>query len=311
MTLDLNALRAMRKTSSNTLAKITAEMEKQETSGGKRDDENLWRCTTDKAGNGSAVLRFLPAIGETDLPWAKVYDHGFKGPSGKWYIEKCLTTIGQADPVAEHCASLWNSGVEKDKEIARERKRRLSYYANVLVIRDPGNPANEGKVLIYKFGKKIFDKIKDKLNPVFEDEKAVDVFNPWEGANFRLRVRKVEGYTNYDKSEFDSVSAISDDDEEILNVLNKRHDLNEFTNPKNFKSYDELSKKLADVLNGSSAGSAKAADFILEDEPRSIPAPAPSRSIDNEPKVTVGKSVAQTSDDDDDGMAFFKDLIND
>lgn len=300
--MNLEQLRAMRKNTSSNLSKLTSELQKQ-ASGSRREDDRIWKLEGDKAGNGTAVIRFLPAMNEGDLPWVKLYNHGFQGPSGKWYIENCLTTLGQADPVVEHCNALWN-GTEDDKKVARERKRRLSYYCNVLIISDPKHPENEGQVKIFKFGAKIFDKIKDKLQPTFEDEKPVDVFNPFEGANFRLRMRKVDGYANFDKSEFDDVSAISDDDEDILKILNGRHNIQEFVDPKNFKSYDELKKKLDTVLGGSVGN--KASDFILEDEEAD---PAPKKPPMKE-KAAPAPKAAKVEEDDDD-MAFFKDLIED
>lgn len=309
MTLDLAALRAMRKNSGSTLQKIVKELEKQESKYSKEDDDRFWKATVDKVGNGSAIIRFLPAIDPNDLPWVKVYDHGFQGPSGKWYIENCRTTLGEADPVVEYCNTLW-SGTEDDKILARKLKRRLSYYANILVIKDPGNPENEGKVFIFKFGKKLFDKIKGKLDPDFEDEKPTDIFDPWEGCNFRLRIRKVEGWSNTDKSEFDPPSPIADDDEEILKVLNQRHDLKFLVDPSRFKSYDELKAKFEAVMNGKpSAGSKKAADMILDDEDPPFDMPKSTKAESKvEPKVSQKPKVEE---DDDEDLSFFKDLIND
>lgn len=307
MSLDLSSLRAMRKTSSNTLAKITSELSKQEQgSGFKRTAaERMSKATVDKAGNGSAVIRFLPAVGD-GMPWAKTYDKGFQGPSGKWYIEKCLTTIGQPDPVVEATASLW-TGTEEDKDKARKMKRRLSYYANVLVIKDPSNPENEGQVKLFKFGKKLFDKVKDKLQPTFEDETPVDVFDPFVGANFRLRIRKVDGYSNTDKSEFDSSTELCGGDEgEMLTILNARHDLSEFTDPSSFKSYDDLAKKLDLVMsNETSSSFKKASEFMLEDEaPAAKPAKVESK-VKEEPKI---KETKKSEDEDD--LSFFEELLN-
>lgn len=307
--MNLEQLRAMRKSSTNTLSKISAELQKQESSNSNRkDDDRFWKAQVDKAGNGSAVIRFLPALSDDDLPWVKMYDHGFQGPTGKWYIEKCLTTLGQQDPVVEHCNDLWGSGLESDKDIARQRKRRLSYICNVLVISDPKNPENDGQVKLFKFGKKLFDKIKDKLQPTFEDEKKVDVFSPFEGANFRLRIRKVDGYSNTDKSEFDSPTAISDDDNEMLAILNKRHSLAEFLDPSSFKSYDELKKKLDMVLSGGGAGNRKAADFLLneEDKPKAAAKP-PMREV----APSAPKASAKPKATDDEDLSFFESLIDD
>jgi hypothetical protein len=303
--MNLEQLRAMRKSSSNTLSKIASELQKQDSSSSnKREDDRFWKAQVDKAGNGSAVIRFLPALDGNDLPWVKIYDHGFQGPTGKWYIEKCLTTIGQADPVVEHCNELWATGLEADKKEAQKRKRRLSYICNVLVVSDPKNPENDGQVKLFKFGKKLFDKIKDKLQPTFEDEAAVDVFNPFDGCNFRLRIRKVDGYSNTDKSEFDGKTAISEDDEEILTILNKRHSLAEFNDPKNFKSYDELKRKLESVLSGTmSAGNRKAADFLLEEEPEVVEKP-PLK----EKKAAAPKAAPKEDEED---LSFFESLIDD
>jgi len=216
-----------------------------------RDNGNEWKLTVDSAGNGYAVLRFLaPPKGE-ELPWVRLWNHGFQGPTGKWYIENSLTTLNQQDPVSELNSELWNSGVESNKDIARKQKRRLSYYANVLVVKDPANPQNEGQVMLYKFGKKIFDKIKDQMQPEFQDETASNPFDFWEGSNFKLKARQVEGYRNYDKSEFESSpSAVADSDEEIEAIWGKQHSLAEMVDPKNFKTYDELKAKLNQVLTG-------------------------------------------------------------
>jgi hypothetical protein len=309
MTLDLSSLRAMRKTSTSALTKLTSELQKQETSNSSsRDDDRFWKAAVDKAGNGSAIIRFLPARDDDELPWVKLYSHGFQGPTGKWYIENCLTTIGQTDPVVEHCNELWNSGLESDKKIVGQRKRRLSYIANVLVIKDPANPENEGKVKLFKFGKKLFDKIKDKLQPIYEDEQPVDVFNPWEGANFRLRIAKVDGYSNTDKSVFDSPTAISEDDEEMLEILNGRHRLGEFIEPSQFKSYDDLKKKLDMVLSGGGAAQKKAAEFLLDEDEEEKPK-ATAKPPAREKPEPVKKVTAPVEEEDD--LEFFKGLIDD
>ena len=212
-------------------------------------DERFWKPTVDKAGNGYAVIRFLPAPKGEELPWIRYWDHGFKGPTGLWYIENSLTSIGQSDPVGELNSRLWNSGVEADKEKARAQKRRLHYVTNVYIVSDPSNPDNEGKVFLYQFGKKIFDKIMDMMQPSFADEKAVNPFDLWEGSNFKLKIRNVEGYRNYDKSEFDSSSALFDGDEaQLEEVYNKLYKLSEFTDPENYKSYSDLKRKLFEVI---------------------------------------------------------------
>jgi len=212
-------------------------------------DDRFWKPELDKSGNGYAVFRFLPAVKDEDLPWARLWSHAFQGPGG-WYIENSLTTLNKKDPVSESNSLLWNSGVDADKEIARKRKRKLSYIANVLIINDAKHPENEGQVKLFKFGKKIFDKITEAMKPEFEDEKPINPFDFWEGANFKLKIRKVDGYWNYDKSEFDSASAIADNDEAIEEIWNKQYALKPFLAPENFKSYDELKSKLDKVLSG-------------------------------------------------------------
>ncbi len=212
-------------------------------------DDRLWKPTVDKAGNGYAVLRFLPAGSGEDLPWVRYWDHGFKGPTGRWYIERSLTSIGQQDPVSELNSQLWNTGRDEDKELARLRKRRLHHVSNVLVVSDSANPQNEGKVFLYEYGKKIMDKIMDVMQPQFEDEKPVNPFDFWSGANFKLKIRQVEGYRNYDKSEFDTPTPLFDGDEgQLEEVYNKVYKLSEFTDPENYKSYSDLKRKLFEVL---------------------------------------------------------------
>ena len=212
-------------------------------------DDRFWKPELDKSGNGYAVFRFLPAVKNEDLPWARLWSHAFQGPGG-WYIENSLTTLNKKDPVSESNSLLWNSGVDADKEIARKRKRKLSYIANVLIINDAKHPENEGQIKLFKFGKKIFDKITEAMKPEFEDEKPINPFDFWEGANFKLKIRKVDGYWNYDKSEFDSPTAIADNDESIEEIWNKQYALKPFLAPENFKSYDELKSKLDKVLSG-------------------------------------------------------------
>ena len=211
-------------------------------------DDRFWRPELDKASNGYAVIRFLPAPPNEDLPWAKLYTHGFQGKGG-WFIENSRTTFGEKDPVSEMNSELWNSGIESDKDIARARKRKLQYISNILVISDPANPQNEGKIFLYKFGKKIFDKIQEAMEPEFADEKAVNPFDLWDGANFKLKVRKISGFINYDKSEFDSPSELFDgDDVQLEELWKKQYSLTAFTDPSNFKSYDELKQRLMEVV---------------------------------------------------------------
>ena len=294
MSLDINTLRKSR---SSDFAKITSEIEKIN-SPQRTDDNRLWKLTVDKAGNGTATIRFLPRIdGDAyELPWVKIFSHGFQGPTGKWYIENNLNTLGQEDPVSQYNAQLWNSGIESNKDIARKQKRRLSYYANILVVSDPKNPENEGKVFIYKFGKKIFDKIMDKAKPTFEDELPVNVFDLWEGANFKLRQRNKDGYPNYDESTFTDPLVITKDDEKLVSIMNTRHNLQDLLAPYNFKSYDELKKKLDSVL-AADGFVPKTAEQIAEEFDVQV-APA---------KVQVAAPVSTPSvdEDDDDTMAYF------
>ena len=264
-------------------------------------DERVWKPTVDKAGNGYAVLRFLPGAEGQELPWARYWDHGFKGPTGLWYIENSLTSIGQNDPVGELNSRLWNSGIEADKERARSQKRRLHYVANILVLQDPSAPQNEGKVFIYKFGKKIFDKIMDSMQPEFADETPVNPFDMWEGADFKLKIRNVEGYRNYDKSEFSSASALYESDESKLEaVYNQLHNLSEFTDPSNYKSYDELKAKLMRVLGEEAE---MGAPTVVQMNQVNEPAPAP------EPVAPVTAEEVNKQDDDD-TMSYFARLAN-
>ena len=201
----------------------------------------------DKSGSGYAVIRFLPAVDDEKTAFVRVFNHGFQGPGG-WYIENSLTTIGQKDPLSEYNSVLWNSGIEANKEIARKQKRRLTYFSNIYVVEDKANPQNEGKVFIFRFGKKIFDKISSMSNPEFEDETEVDVFNMWDGANFKLKIRKVDGFSNYDKAEFMTPGPFSEDESEMERVFEQQHDLEEFIDQKSFKTYDELKTRLDTVL---------------------------------------------------------------
>ncbi|SVB76310.1 uncharacterized protein METZ01_LOCUS229164 [marine metagenome] len=260
-------------------------------------DDRLWKPVLDKAGNGYAVIRFLPAVDGEDLPWAKVWNHAFQGPTGQWYIENSLTTISQKDPVSEHNTRLWNTGLESDKEIARKQKRKLQYFSNIYVVSDAKHPENEGKVFLYRYGKKIFDKIMEAMQPAFEDEKAINPFDFWEGANFKLKIRKVDGFWNYDKSEFDAVSPLFDDDAEIETLWKMQYPLAEHTAATNFKSYGELKTRLDAVLSGTvSVGNVT---DELQDEPVATP------------KVDTKPVEASTSKDDEaDTMEYFEKLAN-
>ena len=261
----------------------------------KYQDDRLWKPELDKSGNGYAVLRFLPASEGEDMPWVRLWSHAFQGPGG-WFIENSLTTLNQKDPVSEENSRLWNTGVDSDKEIARKRKRKLSYYANVYVVSDPKRPENEGKVFLYKFGKKIFDKITEAMKPQFEDESPINPFDFWKGANFKLKIRKVDGYWNYDKSEFEGVTPVAEDDAKIKAIWQKQYPLKEFSDPSNFKSYDELKEK----LNRTIMGSRSATDVSQTDLP---------------PKTDVVAKVEEVkasnaSEGEDDTMSYFSKLAD-
>ena len=252
----------------DTLSKLTREIEKlnQPTAGGGGADERLWKPELDKSGNGYAVIRFLPAPNGEEMPWAKVWSHAFKGPGGQWYIENSLTTLGKDDPVGELNRELWNSGKDSDKEIARAQKRKLSYYSNIYVVSDPAHPENEGRVFLYKYGKKIFDKLIEAMQPAFADETPLDPFNFWKGADFKLKIRKVDGYWNYDKSEFAAPATLADfDDEKLESIWKEGYSLAEFEDSKNFKSYEDLKKRLDLVLGRTAPTVAAFEEAPLED----------------------------------------------
>ena len=263
-------------------------------------DDRIWKPTVDQAGNGYAILRFLPAREGAELPWARYWDHGFKGPTGQWYIEKSLTSIGQNDPVGELNSRLWNTGIEEDKEAARRQKRRLHYVTNVYVVSDPSNPEREGKVFLYQFGKKIHDKIMDMMQPEFADEDAINPFDMWEGADFKLKIRNVEGYRNYDKSEFAKQKPLlSGDDAQLETVYDQMYDLSEWTDPANYKTYDELKTKLSSILGEvAGMGAATMAQTVQMNEPAE--APSPQRM---EPVTAENVKV-----DDDDTLSYFAKL---
>lgn len=265
-------------------------------------DDRFWKPTVDEGGNGYAVIRFLPAGEGQDLPWVRYWDHFFKGPSGQWYIEKSLTTVGQNDPVSELNSRLWNSGVEDDKEIARKQKRRLHYVSNILVVNDPSNPANNGKVFLYDFGKKIFDKIMDKMQPEFPGEEPVNPFDFWNGADFQLKIRNVAGYRNYDKSEFKAPSALYEADEvKLESTYNQMFDIAEFTDPASFKSYDELKGRLQVVLGEAVGGNAVASTAnVSQTAEENVGRSAPEPEIVSAQAPTVG-----TEEDEDDTLSYF------
>ena len=294
--MDINTLRKMR---NSDFGKISSEFEKianPQSDSKSYQDDRFWKLEADKAGNGTATIRFLPTAEGDELPWVKIFSHGFQGPTGKWYIENSLTTIGENDPVGELNSRLWNTGSDADKETARKQKRKLSYVANVLIVSDPKHPENEGKVKLFKFGKKIFDKIMDKARPTFEDEEPVNVFDLWNGADFKLRMRKVDGYPNYDQSAFQEPSAITDDEDKMLSIVNSQHKLSEFLDRKNFKTYEELSRKLASVLDGGGSSIPSAASIADDDDYT-----PPVSSVKKATPVKIAKS-----EEDDDAMSYFK-----
>ena len=308
----MSTFASLKKSRSKNLSHLTTEIEKlgKSTNSGNNADERQWKLTVDKTGNGHAVIRFLPAPKGEDLPWVRVWDHGFQGPGG-WYIENSLTTLGKKDPASEYNSKLWNSGLESNKNIARKQKRRLSHFANILVVNDPSNPDNNGKVFLFKFGKKIFDKVNDLMNPEFDDETPVNPFDLWEGANFKLRARQYEGFRNYDKSEFEKSSAIFDDDAELEKLWNQEYSLQEFLDPKNFKSYDELKERLERVLGlndeAASGEFSNAFDFDKDDETSQ-----PQTSADA-PALPTAETSGNNDDDDDedkedDSLSYFNKL---
>ena len=285
---------------SNSLDKLLGAVQKENAPQEKKSyvDERLWKPELDKTGNGYAVIRFLPAIEGEDLPLVKVWNHAFQGPTGQWYIENSLTTLGQKDPVSEMNTAYWNSGVESDKEIARRQKRKLQYFSNIYVVSDTRHPEHEGKVFLFRYGKKIFDKIMEAMQPAFEDENPVNPFDFWEGANFKLKIRKVDGFWNYDKSEFEAPSALFDNDDDIEVVWKKQYALNEFTATTNFKSYDELKTRLNMVLAGTTT--VGNVTTLMEDEP------VASVTVDTKEEPAPVK----VEDDDEDTMDYFQKLAD-
>jgi hypothetical protein len=288
-------------------AKLVQQVEKMNKGSGGVDDR-LWKPEVDKAGNGYAVIRFLPAPEGEELPWAKVYSHAFQGPGG-WFIENSLTTLGQKDPVSEYNSQLWNSGLDSDKEVARKQKRKLSYYANIYVVKDPNNSANEGKVFLFKFGKKIFDKITAAMQPEFEDETPINPFDFWGGANFKLKIKKVAGYWNYDSSEFDRPSPLLDDDDALEAVWKQEYSLSELLAPDQFKSYEDLKKRLDYVLG--TRGVPKYQDPEVMDEESDNDSysvdPTPRRSVE---PVAVAAGVDR-DEDEEDALSYFARLAED
>lgn len=284
----------LKKSRSQALEKLTGELSKlNNKEEGKKsyEDDRFWKPTVDKAGNGMATIRFLPSPEGEDMPWVQVFSHSIQGPTGQWLIDNCLTTINQKCPVCEHNTVLWNSGIEANKEVVRKQKRKLQYIANIYIVKDPSNPENDGTVRLFKFGKKIFDKLNDLMNPEFEDESPVNPFDLWEGANFKLKIRKVEGYQNYDKSEFDKPSPLSKDDDDLERIWKSEHKLGEFLDKTNFKSYDQIKERLNVVLGiagGAIAGTS-----------------SPVERVAQKNTAPVTKTAA---DDDDEDLSYFEKL---
>lgn len=300
---------SLKKNRTKSLDKLNAQLEKITTKSYSDPNEGkFWKPTRDKAGNGFAVIRFLPAPAGEEMPFVRIWDHGFQGPTGLWYIENSLTTVGQDDPVSEFNSKLWNSGVESDKEQARKQKRRLKYYSNIYVVKDSANPENEGKVFMYAFGKKIFDKLNDLMNPTFEDEDPVNPFDLWEGANFRLKIRQFEGYPNYDKSEFDEPAPLFDDDDELESVWKQEHSLQELIDPKNFKSYSELKTKLYRVLDLASETVEPTAPSAYESNDEDNDLDLSNLRAEAAPEPVAADVSAPVADDDDDDLSIFKEL---
>jgi len=297
---------------SASLDKLRAAMETASPAQGEKksyNDDTMWKPELDKSGNGYAVVRFLPTPQGEEMPWVSYWDHGFQGPGG-WYIEKSLTTLNKKDPVSEYNTTLWNSGIEANKEQARKQKRRLHYVSNVYVVSDPKNPDNEGRVFKYRFGKKIFEQLKEAISPAFEDESAINPFDMTEGANFKIKIRKVDGYWNYDKSEFDSTSPLGD--EAMINsTFSQVHSLSEVISPDEFKSYDELKEKLDRVLGLSGAISGSTAESFAEDQEEVPWSNVNTESVASEPVIASAESSSEQSSNGDDAMDYFKKLAED
>ena len=284
-------------------AKLVKEVEKVNNSSG-GGDERLWKPELDKTGNGYAVIRFLPAPDKEEIPWAKLYTHAFQGPGG-WYIENSLTTVGGKDPVSDYNRELWNSGNESDKDVVRKQKRKLSYYSNIYVVKDPTNPQNEGKVFLFKYGKKIFDKIMEAMQPEFEDESPINPFDFWQGANFKLKIVKKDGFWNYDKSEFDSVAPLLDDDDALEAIWKKEYSLAAVTAADQFKSYEDLERRLKYVLGKKPAQSRYIPDSELEDESEGKYAAAEKTVAEAVSTPTPSTTVDK---DEDDALSYFQKL---
>lgn len=306
----MNDFASLKKNRSSQLEALTSELSKLSSKTTKVEDDRMWYPAVDKAGNGYAVIRFLPAPEGEDVPFIRIWDHGFKGPTGKWYIENSLTTIGEKDPVGEYNSKLWNVSDDDnspERKQARAQKRRLTYVSNIIVLKDPANPENEGRVFLFKYGKKIFDKLQEAMNPQFADEKPLNPFDLWEGANFKVKIRNVEGYRNYDKSEFDERGPLLDEDDKLEKIWKKEYPLQPFLDRKNFKSYDELKRKLNEVL-GLDDDFATAEKPAVRQPTRTTAEKFASKKSE-EPTWDSKTSTSITDDDED--LAFFKGLADD
>jgi hypothetical protein len=292
----------------NLTAKLVKEVEKMNTSSGSSDDR-VWKLDVDKSGNGYAVIRFLPAPNGEDLPFVKLYSHAFQGTGG-WYIENSLTTLGQKDPVSEYNTELWNNGTDAGKEQARKQKRKLTYISNIYVVKDPANPSNEGKVFLFKYGKKIFDKLTAAMQPEFEDEESIDPFDFWKGANFKLKAKNVAGYRNYDSSEFANPAPLLDDDDEMEGVWKQQYSLSELVAAGEFKTYDELKTRLSSVLGGKSR---RMDEEVQEEDGYRGPAPSLTEDLRSELNnlKPTRPAAAVEEDEDDDALSYFAKLAED
>ena len=292
--------------------KLVKEVEKMNNNGGSSTDDRFWKLECDKGGNGYAVIRFLPAPDSEDLPFVKLYSHAFQGPGG-WYIENSLTTLGQKDPVSEYNSMLWNNGTDAGKDAARKQKRKLTYISNIYVVKDPANPQNEGRVMLYKYGKKIFDKLTAAMQPEFEDEEAIDPFDFWQGANFKLKAKNVAGYRNYDSSEFAAQSALLDDDDAMEAIWKKQSSLQEFVAPDQFKDYDALKTRLDYVLGNKGTPKFQDQETVQEEEEfraanRGETTTTTTDAGFNDPDITLSSNKTE---DDDDALSYFAKLAED
>jgi len=310
-----NSFADLKKSRSQALEKLTGELSKlSNKEEGKKsyEDDRFWKPTVDKAGNGMATIRFLPSPEGEDMPWVQIFSHSIQGPTGQWLIDNCLTTINQKCPVCEHNTILWNSGIEANKEVVRKQKRKLQYIANIYIVKDPANPENDGTVRLFKFGKKIFDKIMEAMQPEYEDETPINAFDFWQGANFKLKAKSVAGYRNYDSSEFAAVGALLDDDDAMEAIWKKQYSLTEFVAPDQFKTYEELKKRLDSVLG---AKTSTRLDEEVEDEDDTR---GSVRDLDddlrselNNLQPTRRAAVVEDDDEDSDAMSYFAKLAED